>query len=140
MRFGIFVRSVEDGLEPSQTYHEVNKRLLLLQPVFLPASKQSNFQLILFITHLFCEHFLAAQILRVLGGIDTIPLEYPKNLFWLRNILINNFYEPFYALSSNCLLLQCRSPYNEICFRKSCDSIRYVIRVLTRPVSLGQFL
>ena len=25
MIFGIFVRSVEDGLEPSQTYDEVNK-------------------------------------------------------------------------------------------------------------------
>ena len=30
MLFGIFVRSVEDGLEPSQTYDEVNKLLLLL--------------------------------------------------------------------------------------------------------------
>ena len=29
MLFGIFVRSVEDGLEPSQTYDEVNKLLLL---------------------------------------------------------------------------------------------------------------
>ena len=28
MLFGIFVRSVEDGLEPSQTYDEVNKLLL----------------------------------------------------------------------------------------------------------------
>ena len=27
--FGIFVRSVEDGLEPSQTYDEVNKLLTL---------------------------------------------------------------------------------------------------------------
>ena len=30
MLFGIFVRSVEDGLEPSQTYDEVNKLLLVL--------------------------------------------------------------------------------------------------------------
>ena len=30
MLFGIFVRSVEDGLEPSQTYDEVNKLLLTL--------------------------------------------------------------------------------------------------------------
>ena len=30
MLFCIFVRSVEDGLEPSQTYDEVNKLLLLL--------------------------------------------------------------------------------------------------------------
>ena len=30
MLFGIFVRSVEDGLEPSQTYDEVNKLLLFL--------------------------------------------------------------------------------------------------------------
>ena len=30
MLFGIFVRSVEDGLEPSQNYDEVNKLLLLL--------------------------------------------------------------------------------------------------------------
>ena len=30
MLFGIFVRSVEDGLEPSQTYDEVNKLLLLM--------------------------------------------------------------------------------------------------------------
>ena len=30
MLLGIFVRSVEDGLEPSQTYDEVNKLLLLL--------------------------------------------------------------------------------------------------------------
>ena len=29
MLFGILVRSVEDGLEPSQTYDEVNKLLLL---------------------------------------------------------------------------------------------------------------
>ena len=31
MLIDIFVRSVEDGLEPSQTYDEVNKLLLLLQ-------------------------------------------------------------------------------------------------------------
>ena len=30
MLFSIFVRSVEDGFEPSQTYDEVNKLLLLL--------------------------------------------------------------------------------------------------------------
>ena len=30
MLFGIFVRSVEDGIEPSQTYVEVNKLFLLL--------------------------------------------------------------------------------------------------------------
>ena len=29
MLFNMFVRSVEDGLEPSQTYDEVNKLLLL---------------------------------------------------------------------------------------------------------------
>ena len=29
MLFGIFVRSVEDGLEPSQTYDEVNKLLTI---------------------------------------------------------------------------------------------------------------
>ena len=28
--FGIFVRSVEDDLEPSQTYDEVNKLIFLL--------------------------------------------------------------------------------------------------------------
>ena len=31
MLFCIFVRSVEDGLEPSQTYDEVNKLLLQLK-------------------------------------------------------------------------------------------------------------
>ena len=34
MLFGIFVRSVEDGLEPSQTYDEVNKLLLQYVELF----------------------------------------------------------------------------------------------------------
>ena len=33
MLFGILGRSVEDGLEPSQIYDEVNKLLLLLQRI-----------------------------------------------------------------------------------------------------------
>ena len=39
MLFGNFVRSMEDGLEPSQTYVEVNKLLLLL--LFLLLKKHS---------------------------------------------------------------------------------------------------
>ena len=38
MLFGNFVRSTEDGLEPLQTYDEVNKLLLLL---FLLLKKHS---------------------------------------------------------------------------------------------------
>ena len=34
MLFGISVRSGEDGLEPSQTYGEVNKLLLLLHAAY----------------------------------------------------------------------------------------------------------
>ena len=44
MLFGIFVRSVEDGLEPSQTYDEVNK-ILLLSNLFEMACRQQELNL-----------------------------------------------------------------------------------------------
>ena len=55
MLFVIFVRSVEDGLEPSQTYDEVNK--LLLQPKgFL--TRFSRCSKIFYCSHLNFEMFI----------------------------------------------------------------------------------